>query len=95
MSVAPTELPRQTRPAQAAESPWSRLLPLKSIVTTPLVVLAVAIALYVWVKTRDLDSVESRILTTGQILTALRQTSCWWAPRRSSSWSSRCRWACC
>ncbi|WP_162891071.1 ABC transporter permease [Aeromicrobium sp. A1-2] len=73
MSTAATELPRQTRPEQAVDSPLSRRLPRRMVLTTPLVVLAVAIALYGWVKTRDLDSVESRILTNGQILTALRQ----------------------
>lgn len=73
MSTAATELPDRTRPERAADSPLSRRLPMKMIATTPLVVLALAIALYVWVKTRDLDSVESRILTTGQILKALKQ----------------------
>lgn len=73
MSIAATELPGSTRPEQAADSSLSRRLPLKKILTTPLVILAVAIALYVWVKIRGLDSVESRILTSEQILTALLQ----------------------
>lgn len=73
MSTVATELPRQARLEQPTDSPLSRRLTVKMIVTTPLVVLAVAVALYVWVGTRDLDSVESRILTNGQIFTALRQ----------------------
>lgn len=73
MSTAATELPRHIRPEQPADSPLTRRLPMKMVFTTPAVVLAVAIALYVWVAMRDLDSVESRILTHGQILTALRQ----------------------
>jgi osmoprotectant transport system permease protein len=73
MSTAAPELPRSSRPEEPADSRLSRRLPLRMVWTTPLVVLAVAVALYAWVKTRELDSVESRILTNDEILTALRQ----------------------
>lgn len=73
MSTAATELSRRAQPEQTADTPLSRRIPLKMIATTPLVVMALGITLYVLVKSRDLDSVESRILTNGQILIALRQ----------------------
>lgn len=50
-----------------------RRVPLRVVFTTPAVLLAGTVALYFWVQTRELDSVERRILTSSQIVTAIRQ----------------------
>lgn len=43
------------------------------VLTTPVVLLAGMIALFLWVQSRELDSVEQRALGSVQLLTALRQ----------------------
>lgn len=46
---------------------------LRMVLTTPLVLLLISFVLYLWIRTRDLDSVEARILTGSQLLAAFRQ----------------------
>lgn len=50
-----------------------RRLPLRAFLTTPMVLLAGTVALFSWVQSRELDSVEQRALTSFQLVTALRQ----------------------
>lgn len=45
----------------------------RRLVTTPIVLGLLLFALYLWVRNRDLDSVEERVLTQGQILKSLGQ----------------------
>ena len=73
MSTVATELPRDAVADPENGAPIGRRVPLRVILTTPIVLLLVTFALYVWVKTRELDSVEARVLTSAQLLTALRQ----------------------
>ena len=58
---------------ESAPDQGTRLPPLRAVFTTPIVLLAGTVALYLWVQGRDLDSVERRILTGDQLLRALGQ----------------------
>ena len=64
-------------PLASSESSQIRRLPregtFRLLFTTPIVLLAGAVALYLWVQTRELDSVEQRILNSTQLGLALRQ----------------------
>lgn len=71
LTIAP-EAPL-ARPEPPQVLPSGRRLSYRALFTTPLVLLVGTVALYLWVQTRELDSVEQRILTTSQLLTALRQ----------------------
>ena len=73
MLTTAIELPADIVVDPAGGTPMSRRVPLRVILTTPIVLLLATFALYLWVKTRELDSVEARILTSPQVLTALRQ----------------------
>jgi osmoprotectant transport system permease protein len=50
-----------------------RRLRARDLLTTPLVLLAALLALYLWVHTRNLDIIEQRILTKHHLLAALQQ----------------------
>ncbi|WP_248761129.1 ABC transporter permease [Pseudarthrobacter sp. SSS035] len=68
-----TELPRDIIAEPDSGTATGRRVPLRLIFTTPIVLLVAIFVLYLWVKTREFDSVEARILTGPQLLTALYQ----------------------
>lgn len=72
LSTAP-ELPLDIVPEPTGTTSLTRRVPLRMIFTTPIVLLLATFALYLWVQTRELDSVEGRILTSHEIFTALGQ----------------------
>lgn len=69
-TTAPEAPPVDVEPAPGQ---GTRRLPLRAVLTTPIVLLAGTAALYLWVQGRDLDSVERRILTGDQLVRALGQ----------------------
>lgn len=73
MSSTVSELPRDNVAARANDQPLSRRVPLRVMFTTPMVLLAATLALYAWVRTRHLDSVDTRILNSSQLFRALGQ----------------------
>jgi len=51
----------------------ARRLRARDLFTTPLVLLAALVALYLWVRTRNLDIIEQRILTRHHLIEAVQQ----------------------
>jgi osmoprotectant transport system permease protein len=70
LTVAPDSPQGITR---VAPQPDRRRLAARAALTTPAVLIAGTVALYVWVHSRQLDIVEQRILTRARLVMALRQ----------------------
>lgn len=74
MLTAASEAPQRTNsvPSQVDDRVRPHLT-LRVALTTPIILIAGTVALYLWVQTRELDSVEKRVLTSSQLVMALRQ----------------------
>lgn len=73
MSTVQANRPARALVASTQVRGGGRRLRARDLLTTPLVLLAALAALYLWVRTRDLDIIEQRILTRDHLLTVTQQ----------------------